>query len=99
MIFIVEVSSTPPASSLLSVDFRGPADTAEIQSTVRIAAGANITLSPSLEISGDSEIGSNAIVCGGKIKHSRIDGLVIGGVIGQCTMASSFTRRFSRREG
>jgi hypothetical protein len=63
------------------VRFHGSARAAQISSAVRIEIGAQITLSSNLSITGDSGIGADAIVEGGRIHSSEINGTVSGGEI------------------
>lgn len=71
------------------VEFRGNANTGQIERSVRIVAGAVIRLSSDLSIEGDSEVGSTAVISGGMIKSSMIHGSVSGGIINDSTIHGS----------
>jgi hypothetical protein len=70
------------------VRFHGSAQAAQISSAVRIEIGAQITLSSNLSITGNSGIGAGAIVEGGRIHHSEINGTVSGGEINQSKIST-----------
>lgn len=70
------------------VRFHGSAPAARISPAVRIEAGASITLSSDLRITGNSKIGAGAIIEGGTIYSSTINGSVSGGDINHSTISS-----------
>jgi len=58
----------------------------KIDKGVKISPGATIELTPGLEITGRSKLGSDAMVSGGKIHNSRIDGVVYDGELDRTTV-------------
>jgi hypothetical protein len=72
------------------VSFLGELERARISRSVKIETGATIDLSSSdIQISGTSNIGSQAVINGGTITNSTIKGLVSGGRINYSTVDQS----------